>query len=69
MLILFYKYLIISKLESLGICYSKLKILSSMLFFEKVNSWARGSIMLKLLMVGFLMLVLLIPSGMISSLI
>ena len=40
-----------------------------MSFFEKINSWARGSIMLKLLMVGFLMLVLLIPSSMISSLI
>jgi len=40
-----------------------------MSFFEKINSWARGSIMLKLLVVGFLMLILLIPSSMISSLI
>lgn len=40
-----------------------------MSFFEKINGWARGSIMLKLLMVGFLMLVLLIPSNMISNLI
>lgn len=36
---------------------------------ERLNNWARSSVMLKLLVIGFLMLVLLIPSNMITSLI
>lgn len=38
-------------------------------FFEKLNTWARRSITLKLISIGILILILLIPSSMISSLI
>lgn len=37
--------------------------------FERINAWARRSVTLKLLSIAFLILILLIPSGMISSLI
>jgi inner membrane protein len=36
---------------------------------DRLNSWSRNSVTLKLIAVGFLILILLIPSGMISSLI
>ena len=38
-------------------------------FFDRVNTWARRSVTLKLLSVGFLMLILLIPASMIQNLI
>ncbi len=37
--------------------------------FEKLNAWARKSIALKLVSIGFLILILLIPAGMLTSLI
>lgn len=37
--------------------------------FEKLNNWARTSVLLKLLTIGFIILVLLIPSIMVSNLI
>ncbi len=37
--------------------------------FERINAWARKSIALKLISIGFLILILLIPAGMLSSLI
>ena len=37
--------------------------------FEKLNAWARRSITLKLISIGILILLLLIPSSMIQSLI
>jgi inner membrane protein len=38
-------------------------------FFDRLNNWASGSVMLKLMVIGILILVLLIPSGMVQSLI
>ncbi len=38
-------------------------------FFERFNNWIRSSIILKLLSVGFLILILLIPANMVESLI
>ncbi|MBX7205848.1 MAG: cell envelope integrity protein CreD [Bacteroidia bacterium] len=38
-------------------------------FFDRLNNWASGSVMLKLLVIGILILVLLIPSSMVQSLI
>ncbi|MEI8202418.1 MAG: cell envelope integrity protein CreD [Bacteroidota bacterium] len=38
-------------------------------FFEKVNNWMKNSITLRLFVIGFLMLILLIPASMIQSLI
>ncbi|MGE0569463.1 MAG: cell envelope integrity protein CreD [Bacteroidia bacterium] len=40
-----------------------------MSFFEKISSWARRSITLKLITIGILILILLIPSSMLTSLI
>ncbi len=40
-----------------------------MSFFEKLNIWARNSVMLKLLVVGFLILLFMIPRSMITDLI
>jgi len=37
--------------------------------FEKINNWARSSVSLKLISIGILILILLIPSSMLSSLI
>lgn len=37
--------------------------------FSKINQWARNSISLKLLVIGIFVLILLIPSGMVQSLI
>ncbi len=37
--------------------------------FERVNNWARRSVTLKLLSIGFLILILLIPTSMLTSLI
>ncbi|NRA49180.1 MAG: cell envelope integrity protein CreD [Phaeodactylibacter sp.] len=38
-------------------------------FFDRLNNWARNSVTLKLLTVGFLVLILLIPASMVNSLI
>jgi inner membrane protein len=38
-------------------------------FLDRLNNWARNSVTLKLLTVGFLVLILLIPASMVSSLI
>lgn len=38
-------------------------------FLDRINNWARRSVTLKLLIIGFLILILLIPASMISSLI
>ena len=38
-------------------------------FFEKANNWMKNSITLRLFIIGFLMLILLIPASMIQSLI
>ena len=38
-------------------------------FFERLNSWARRSITLKLVIIGFMILFLLIPTSMLDSLI
>lgn len=38
-------------------------------FFERLNSWARRSITLKLIIIGFMILFLLIPTSMLDSLI
>jgi inner membrane protein len=38
-------------------------------FFDKINNWARSSVSLKLISIGILILILLIPSSMLSSLI
>ncbi|MEM6769842.1 MAG: cell envelope integrity protein CreD [Bacteroidota bacterium] len=38
-------------------------------FFERINSWARRSITLKLIIIGFMILFLLIPTSMLDSLI
>jgi len=38
-------------------------------FFDRLNNWARNSVTLKLLAVGFLVLILLIPASMVNSLI
>ncbi|MDP1726715.1 MAG: cell envelope integrity protein CreD [Bacteroidota bacterium] len=38
-------------------------------FFDRFNNWVKGSIMLKLFTIGIFILILLIPSGMISGLI
>lgn len=38
-------------------------------FLDRLNNWARRSVMLKLFIIGFLMLILLIPAGLISSLV
>jgi inner membrane protein len=37
--------------------------------FERINAWARKSVALKLISIGFLILILLIPAGMLTSLI
>jgi inner membrane protein len=37
--------------------------------FERLNNWAKGSVTLKLIAIGFLILILLIPSSMMTSLI
>ena len=37
--------------------------------FDKINNWARSSVTLKLISIGILILILLIPSSMLSSLI
>jgi inner membrane protein len=38
-------------------------------FFDRFNEWLSGSITIKFLLLGFLLLILLIPSGMVESLI
>src|SRR5688572_23610262 len=38
-------------------------------FFERLNHWAKNSISLKLITIGFLILILLIPTSMLTSLI
>ncbi|HEY8401253.1 MAG TPA: cell envelope integrity protein CreD [Cytophagaceae bacterium] len=38
-------------------------------WFDKINNWAKGSVMLKIITIGILILVLLIPSSMLDSLI
>ena len=38
-------------------------------FFDRLNNWARNSVTLKLLTVGLLVLILLIPASMVNSLI
>lgn len=43
--------------------------MSNSSFLDRLNNWARNSVTLKLLTVGFLVLILLIPASMVSSLI
>ena len=40
-----------------------------MSFFEKINGWAKNSVGLKLLTIGIIVLLLLIPSSMLDSLV
>ena len=43
--------------------------MSTSSFFDRLNNWARNSVTLKLLTVGLLVLILLIPASMVNSLI
>jgi len=43
--------------------------MSNTSFFDRLNRWARNSVTLKLLTVGFLVLILLLPASMVNSLI